>query len=582
MARRSILVAIAVAAVALVPVSAQAATPGFAPGYVTFSSPVALQWTPTGALSEQLFRAAGACPQTGGTPVASSGGPGAPPSAASDAPGDGVYCYYVQDDPPLGASGTGLTVTVDTSPPTAGAPVPAFTGAPNYARGAIGISATSTDAATAVTDAFHVGGVACDDTSLAIASPWDTTAVADGTYTACNVATDGAGHTALSAGVPIIVDNTAPLGSVLTPAAGTAVGGIAVALTTDAADATAGVRSVQWRWTGTTGGAHNIGAAITNPANGFQRNWNTSTGNGHPPDGAVTISAIITDNAGNAVTVATPAVVDNTAPDVKSVVTAPPAVAGSPTLNWTAAHDAVGISRYDVLRGGNVIGSVPSVPGVATFSFNDKSAPDQATSIYVVRAYDGANHFADSAPVSVLVDSTALSAAKNVTAATPTAAAPVLNWQAPAVFAVSHYDVYRDGLLVGSTAGPAATFTDATAPEGAHDYAVLARDAASHPGVLSSSFKVVFDKTAPASGGAPTAQVLAGGQVNLAWPAARDSLSGVAGYIVRRTSGGTPPAAADGGSAVCAPTAPGCSDSGAGTGTSYTASSPATRPATSG
>ena len=363
MARRSILVAIVVAAAALVPVSAQAATPGFAPGYVPFSSPVALQWTPTGLLAEQLFRAAGACPQTGGTAVTSSGGPGTPPSAASDAPGDGVYCYYVQDDPPLGASGTGLTVTVDTSPPTAGAPVPAFTGAPNYARGAIGITATSTDTATAVTDAFHVGGVACDATSLAIGSPWDTTAVADGTYTVCNVATDGAAHTALSAGVPIIVDNTAPLGSVLTPAAGTAVGGNAVPLTTDAADATAGVRNVQWRWTGTTGGAHNIGAAITNPANGFQRNWNTSTGNGHPPDGAVTISAIITDNAGNAVTVATPAVVDNTAPDVKSVVTAPPAVAGSPTLNWTAAHDAVGISRYDVLRGGAVIGSVPSVPG---------------------------------------------------------------------------------------------------------------------------------------------------------------------------------------------------------------------------
>ena len=566
MARRSILVAVVAAAAALVPASAQAATPGFTVAYVPFSSPVTLQWTPTATLTEQLFRAAGACPQTGGTPVASSGGPLTPPSAASDAPGDGVYCYTIQDTPPLGVPAPGLTVTVDTTPPTAGAPVPAFTGAPDYARGAIAITANSTDTATAVTNALHVGGAVCDGTSLGIASPWDTVSVLDGVYTLCNLAADGAGHTALSAGVPVIVDNTLPTGSVVTPAAGTAVGGIAVALTTDAADNLAGVRNVQWRWTGATGGAHLIGAAITNPLGGFLRTWNTSTGNGHPPDGAVTVSAVITDNAGNAVTVTTPAVVDNTAPDVKSVITAPPAVAGSPTLNWTPAHDAVGISRYDVLRGGGVIGTVASIPGAATYSFNDKNAPDQATSSYVVRAYDGANHFADSDAVAVLVDSRAVSAAHNLAAATPTAASPVLNWQAPASFAVNHYDVYRDGRLVGSTVGAAATFTDTTATEGTHDYAVLARDAAAHPGVLSSSFKVVFDKTAPTSGGAPTAQVLASGQVNLAWPAAGDSLSGVAGYVVRRAGGATPPAAADAGSAVCAPAAPGCSDAAAGTG----------------
>ena len=143
----------------------------------------------------------------------------------------------------------------------------------------------------------------------------------------------------------------------------------------------------------------------------------------------------------------------------------------------------------------------------------------------------------------------------------------MLNWQAPSAFAVNHYDIYRDGLLAASTPGAGTTFTDAAATEGTHDYAVLARDAAAHPGVLSSSFKVVFDKTAPTSGGAPTAQVLATGQVNLAWPAASDALSGVAGYVVRRASGGTAPAAADGGTAVCTPAQPGCADASAATGT---------------
>ena len=218
--------------------------------------------------------------------------------------------------------------------------------------------------------------------------------------------------------------------------------------------------------------------------------------NQRPPDGAVTISALVTDMAGNVLTITTPAVVDNTAPDVKAVLTAPPAVAGSPTLIWTPAHDAVGITRYEVLRGGNVIATVASIAGAQTFSYSDKSAPDQATSTYIVRAWDGAAHSVDSNAVPVLVDSTAVTAAKGLTAPTPTSAAPVLTWSAPSAFAVNHYDVYRDGLLIGSTPGAGATFTDATATEGTHDYAVLARDAASKPGVLSASFKVVFDRTA--------------------------------------------------------------------------------------
>jgi hypothetical protein len=341
-----------------------------------------------------------------------------------------------------------------------------------------------------------------------------------------------------------------------------------VALTTDAVDATAGIRTVRWQRSanGTTGwGNGNLPAATA--ATNYAVTWNTSTGTNHPADGPIFLRIVVTDNAGNVLnSPAAPVTVDNTAPDVKSVITAPPAVAGSPTLSWTAAHDAVGISRYDVLRGPTVIQTIASVPGQLTYSYSDKAAPDKATSTYVVRAYDGAGHFTDSTAAAVLVDSTAVSAVKNLSAATPTSAPPVLNWQAPATFAVTHYDIYRDGLFVASTTGAGTTFTDVAAPEGAHDYAVLARDAAARPGVLSSSFKVVLDKTAPVSGGAPTAQVLATGQVNLAWPAAGDSLSGVAGYIVRRASGGTAPAAADGGTAICAPTVPGCSDASAASG----------------
>ena len=442
-------------------------------------------------------------------------------------------------------------------------------GAPNFLRGTVNITSTSADTGSGVASSVLLaGGVGACAAGLGIPAAWITTGVADGTYDICNVVTDVATHTA-TATATVVVDNTVPTGSVVAPAAGAVVAGATVGLSTDAVDATAGIRNVQWRWAVGAGAQHNIGAPVAVATGGWARVWNTSTVAvaQRPPDGAVTISALVTDMAGNVLTITTPAVVDNTAPDVKAVLTAPPAVAGSPTLIWTPAHDAVGITRYEVLRGGNVITTVASIAGAQTFSYSDKSAPDQATSTYIVRAWDGAAHSVDSNAVPVLVDSTAVTAAKGLTAPTPTSAAPVLTWSAPSSFAVNHYDVYRDGLLIGSTPGAGATFTDATATEGTHDYAVLARDAASKPGVLSASFKVVFDRTAPTSGGAPTAQVLASGQVNLVWPAAGDALSGVAGYAVRRTGGGVAPAAADGGTAVCAPAQPGCSDASAATGT---------------
>ena len=69
MARRSLLVAVvAIAAVVVLPSSVNAATPVVTS--VAFASPVTFQWTPTGIATEQLFRAAGACPGAGATPIA--------------------------------------------------------------------------------------------------------------------------------------------------------------------------------------------------------------------------------------------------------------------------------------------------------------------------------------------------------------------------------------------------------------------------------------------------------------------------------------------------------------------------------
>jgi hypothetical protein len=575
-------VAIAAIAVALLPAGAHAATPGTTPTVASaaFANTVTIDWTPSAAdppLTQEVWRGAGACgtPPIGGAASVPVAGNSATATTASDANvPDGVYCYYVQADnlavppAPTTAYSAGRTVTVDVVAPTATIVV-APTGAPNFVRGAtVGLTGTSADAGSGVASSiFHFGTVGNCPAGLTTPTVWNTTGLADGLWDVCYVVTDNAAHTTIATAPTVIVDNTAPLGGVLTPSAGLAVSGNAVVLTTDAVDAPAGIRQVQWQRSA-TGNAPwpNIGAIVTNPAGGYVRNWNTAAvGVGDGPD---YLRAVVLDNAGNQLITPTIAVtVDNTPPDVAPLITAPPAVAGSPTLSWTPAHDAVGVARYDVLRGTTVIGTVAHLLGALTYSFNDKGAPDQTSSSYVVRAYDATGHSIDSASVSVLVDSKAQSAPRTVAAATPTAAPPVLTWQAPAVFTVDHYDVYRDGLLLASTVGPGTTYTDSVAAEGVHDYAVLARSPTAQPGVLSSSFKVVLDRTPPTSGGSPTAQVLAAGGVQLGWPAASDSLSGVAGYVVRRASGATPPAAADGGTAVCAPTGTSCADAATASGT---------------
>jgi hypothetical protein len=520
MGRRSTLVAFAaVALAALVPVNAYAAAPATGVSASVAGNVVTVTWTPDTTdppVTQEVWRSDGACAAIPATvqhavPLTTS------TSATDTGVANGTYCYYVESDsllPPLTAysAGAPATVNVDTTPPVANTPVvtPA-----NPVSGLATITASSDD--PTATNQLYLGTTGCDISGTPITSPWNSASVVDGTYLICNVATDQSpAHnvSAPSAPATVIVDNTLPTGSVVTPAAGAFVRGTTFALTAAVADAS-GIRNVQWQRSNTLAGTYvNIGAAVTAPANGYARAWNTTAG--AVGEGADFIRMLVTDNAGNITTTAgTPVTVDNTIPDVAPVLTAPPAVAGSPTMSWTAAHDLNGISRYDVLRGGVVIGSVAPDQGLA---FSDKNAPDQQTLSYTVRAYDAAGNFATSNADSVLVDSTAVSAPRALTAATPTAAPPVLTWQAPTTFAVAHYDVYRDGLLLGSTTTPAATYTDGTADEGVHDYAVLARDAGARAGVLSASFKVTYDVTPPTSGGAPTATVLATGGVALAWP----------------------------------------------------------------
>ena len=180
--------------------TAHAATAPSAPRLATapFVSPALLQWTP-GAdpanLLQTVFRAPGACTQ--------------PPTAAiavrtySDnttaqhfaQPGDGTFCFSIGATDVLGATavGPGLTVTIDTTPPTATVAV-SGQAAGGVVQGTVRITRTSADAVSGVASSvLHVGPVGACASGPAAGASWDTTTYANGSYDVCNVVTDRAG-----------------------------------------------------------------------------------------------------------------------------------------------------------------------------------------------------------------------------------------------------------------------------------------------------------------------------------------------------------------------------------------------------
>src|SRR4029079_6528479 len=85
-------------------------------------------------------------------------------------------------------------------------------------------------------------------------------------------------------------------------------------------------------------------------------------------------------------------------------------------------------------------------------------------------------------------------APRSRSAAPPTNAVPHITWQPPVTFAVTSWQVYRDGSLLTSLSDPAASsFDDTTgATQGPHLYAVQAISGPT-AGDVSSPVSVIYD-----------------------------------------------------------------------------------------
>ncbi len=272
-----------------------------------------------------------------------------------------------------------------------------------------------------------------------------------------------------------------------------------------------------------------------------------------------TLRATAVDLAGNPAESTISVTVDNVAP-VAPVITAQSPVAGSPTLSW-ATH---GGETYSVSRNGAVVAPAVMPP------WTDPGTLAPGTYQYVVRATDQAGNSASSLTTPIVVVPPSVTAPRSVSAASPTNAPPHLTWQPPVTFAVTSWQIYRDGAPLQALGDASAnSFDDAAAPQGPHTYAVQAMSGGS-PGDMSSPVSVTYDTVAPVL--APlTAKANPNGTVAVKWPSADDPApaSGISSYVVRR--GTSAPGDVSGGTGICnvTPSDTDCVDTTAKSGTSY-------------
>ncbi|RAR50477.1 reprolysin-like metallopeptidase [Flavobacterium lacus] len=187
----------------------------------------------------------------------------------------------------------------------------------------------------------------------------------------------------------------------------------------------------------------------------------------------------------------TSAVADTTAPTAPTNLTASGTTQTSTNLSWTASTDNVGVTGYDVYRGGSLIASVTGTTYIAT------GLVASTTYSFFVRAKDAAGNISgNSNTVSVTTPSapapdTTAPTAPTLSASGTTQTSTNLSWSgATDNVGVTGYDVLRNGILIGSTT-TATTFavTGLTAST-TYTFNVRAKDAAGNTSVNSNTVSV--------------------------------------------------------------------------------------------
>ncbi|WP_200957456.1 discoidin domain-containing protein [Paenibacillus sp. Root444D2] len=170
---------------------------------------------------------------------------------------------------------------------------------------------------------------------------------------------------------------------------------------------------------------------------------------------------------------------DTTAPTVPTNLTATAASSSQINLNWTASTDNVGVTGYDIFRGAVLVGSS------TTTSYSDTGLTASTAYSYTVKAKDAAANVSTasntaSATTQAPADTQAPTAPTSLTATAASNSQIDLSWTASTDnVAVTEYNVYRDGTLVGSSTTTSYSDTGLNVST-VYSYTVKAVDAAAN------------------------------------------------------------------------------------------------------
>ena len=176
-----------------------------------------------------------------------------------------------------------------------------------------------------------------------------------------------------------------------------------------------------------------------------------------------------------------------------------PTPTNAPVLTWTASNDdgtgGSGVVGYHVFRDGQLI-ATPSSP-----TYADGSLSISGSHAYWITAIDAVGNESPASPTRVVaVDLDPPQAPPDLTVPSPTQR-PTLTWGAatdvgPGPIAIDHYNVYRDGTLIGRSTSTSYIDTRVTT-SGQVTYTVRAVDLAGNIGQSSVPVPVTIDMTGP-------------------------------------------------------------------------------------
>ncbi|MFE9747424.1 fibronectin type III domain-containing protein [Saccharothrix saharensis] len=266
----------------------------------------------------------------------------------------------------------------------------------------------------------------------------------------------------------------------------------------------------------------------------------STTVGGLAPDTEYSFTVVARDAAGNrssasaAVTARTKAAPDTHAPTAPGNLVATGATPTSVTLEWAAASDNVGVTRYEVFNGGTL-----ATTAQGTGATVDGLSPNTEYA-FTVRAVDAAgNASGPSDPLTVRTpaapDTEGPSTPANPRATGASASSIGLAWDASTDnVGVTGYEVYNGTTLATTVEGTTAT-VDGLAPDTEYSFTVVAKDAAGNRSAASPAV-TARTETAPDTEGpaAPAGLAVSGvtqSSVTLGWTASTDNV-GVTGYEV--------------------------------------------------